>query len=187
MATVARNFDLASVFGPQNQQAISSLGDVQRTDVFARRERRATAASDPTSRRMKVRIPLRNESIVLTYLDSSLPAWAEPVLRSLPDRWGETPGWDGYRAIPTSLRLVLKLLNMLSGVMRDGFQPPEITPLADGGVQAEWHRRQQDLEIVVPADDEPSYYLFHHVTGEEEEGPFEQHEIRVRDLIGGLS
>lgn len=187
MATVAYNFYQTDVFGPQNQQAISSLVNNQSTDVFARRERRATAASEPLPHRVKVRIPLDGESIELTYLDSVLPAWAEPVLSSLPERWGATPGWDGYHARPTSVQLVVRLLNILSTVMLGGYQPPQIMPLADGGVQAEWHRGQRDLEIVVSADEAPSYYFFDHDTGEEEEYTLEQREDRVRDLIGGLS
>jgi hypothetical protein len=186
MATATYNFHQIDVFGPQNQQAISSVGDNQRTDALARRERRATTASETLPHRVTVRIPLNGESVELAYLDSALPEWAKPVLASLPDRWGATPGWDGYLAKPTSLQLVVRLLNILSTVMQDGYRPPEITPLADGGAQAEWHRNGQDLEIVVPADDEPSYYFFNHATGEEQEGVLEGHEIRIRDLIGGL-
>jgi hypothetical protein len=42
--------------------------------------------------------------------------------------------------------------------------------LGDGGLQIEWHRRQQDLEIVVAADEAPRFYYKNRATGAEQEG-----------------
>lgn len=109
------------------------------------------------------------------------------MLKSLPERWGAIPGWDSYNAKPASLQLVVKLLNVLSIVIRDNFQPPQVTALADGGMQAEWHRSKRDLEIVVSADEPPAYYFFDHATGAEEEATLDQHSNRACDLIGVLS
>jgi hypothetical protein len=140
MATAAHHFYQTDVFGLRNQRAISSFPGNQHTDVFASRERRSAAAiSEPRPHRVKLEIAVGGEAIEITYFGSTLPTWAEPLLRSLPERWGATPGWDGYRAMPTNLQLVVRLLNILSSVMRDSVPPPEVTPLADGGVQAEWH------------------------------------------------
>jgi hypothetical protein len=69
--------------------------------------------------------------------------------------------------------------------MRDSSLAPQITPLADGGVQSEWHRRHRDLEIIVYADGAPTYYFFDDVTKEQEDAAFAQHEVRIRDLIDG--
>jgi hypothetical protein len=46
----------------------------------------------------------------------------------------------------------------------------EVVPMGDGGIQIEWHRRQQDLEIVFPADEAPRFYYRNRATGAEQEG-----------------
>ena len=71
--------------------------------------------------------------------------------------------------------------------MQQNYRPPQITPLADGGAQAEWHSAGQDLEIVVAANEEPVYYYFNQASGIEEEAAIELHYAHVQDLIGHLS
>ena len=66
--------------------------------------------------------------------------------------------------------------------MEDASQPPQLTPLADGGIQAEWHGTS-DLEIVVPSNEPPAYYFFDRTTTAEEEGNILDHYRRVRELI----
>jgi hypothetical protein len=88
--------------------------------------------------------------------------------------------------VPTSLRLVVELLNTLSAFLSDNATPPQLTPLTDGGMQAEWHRGGKDLEIVVTAEGEPSYYFFDYSTGTEEEAIIATHTVRVAELIDSL-
>jgi hypothetical protein len=188
----------APVFGPQNEQVLSIQERRQSSEVFAR-ERTSTAASDRGIHGVKVLILIGSESIELMYWGPSLPAWAEPVLRSLPERWGRGLAWDSYGAVPTRLHLVIRLLNALSAVLPDDLAElpqrdqgsirvttPQITALSDGGVQAEWHGFGGDLEIVVADGEAPSYYFFSHATNEEEDNALEGNEPRVRELIRGL-
>jgi hypothetical protein len=142
--------------------------------------------SIPEPPRVAVRFSVDGAPIEFTYtsFNTGLPDWAPPVFRSLAERWGAQPGWDGYQATPTNPHLVANLLNILSDLMQEGFATPYITPLADGGVQAEWHRPGEDLEIVVPADSEPRFYYFHHAANEEEEGDLDPNYAHVQDLIG---
>jgi len=143
----------------------------------------------PEPRPLTVRLSIDGEPIGFTYttFSSGLPKWAGPVLQSVSERWGARPGWDGYQAKPTNPRLVVKLLNILSDLLRDDSLSPQITPLADGGVQAEWHRREQDLEIVVPAEEEATYYYFNSATPAEEEAYLIGNHAHIQDLIGCLS
>jgi hypothetical protein len=174
----------ASVFAPRNLRA--SYGrEYQTSDVFAR-ERTSAAVSDANSARIKVQLSIAGELIELTYCGSELPEWATPVLRSLPERWGATPGWDTYQAVPTRLSHVVTLLNALSSVMRTGFPVPQVTPLSDGGAQAEWHTRAGDLEIVIESGEDPSYYFFDRATNEEEDNLLPGNEDRVTRLIESL-
>jgi hypothetical protein len=81
----------------------------------------------------------------------------------------------------------VNLLNILLEIMQEDYAPPQVTPLADGGVQAEWHSAGHDLEIVVSADERPAYYYFNHESGKDEEAEMEAQYARVQDLIRRLS
>jgi len=142
----------------------------------------------PRPHRITVPLPIEGDSIALTYssLDPCLPQWAGAVLQSLSERWGAQPGWDSYSATPTSPQLAVKLLNILSGLLQEDSLAPQITPLADGGVQAEWHRQQQDLEVVVPAVGDPTYYYFDARTSKEEEDVLDPNWAHVQDFINRL-
>ncbi len=170
------------VYAPQHEQVLASA--TQWADAFAQQERRSTISIQP--RRVTIRLPIDGGQVELTYnsVGEGLPRWAKPVLQSLAERWGSTPGWDTYHAKPTSQTHVVKLLNILSDLMYDDSRPPLITPLTDGGVQAEWHHNTVDLEIVVSADDNPTFYYFNRRTNEEQEGDLEPNYAHVQDLIG---
>ena len=187
MATTADAFYRTEVFAPRDQRTITGATTRQWADVFSRHGRRETAATMPRYR-ITVRLPIEGNSINLTYssLDPCLPQWAGAVLQSLTERWGVHPGWDSYSAAPTSPQLAVKLLNILSGLLQEDSLAPQMTPLADGGVQAEWHRPEQDLEIVVPAIEDPTYYYFNGRTSEEEEGGLDPNWAHVQDLINRL-
>jgi hypothetical protein len=114
---------------------------------------------------------------------AEVPAWANPVFQSLVSRWGVEPGWDGHRAVPTSAVLVARLLTCLQAAMPPGAKPPIVTPLYDGGVQAEWHRGDDSLEIVVAACEPPSFSYF---GGEEHEGLFWESVPTVQSLIANF-
>ena len=180
--------DQTDVFAPQDQYVIASSSTTQRTDVLARRELQVTAASLPRPKRVPLRIPVGGELIEFTYMNfgGGLPKWGEPVLQSLGERWGVKHGWDSYDARPTNPRLAATLLNILFDLMKDTSCPPQITPLADGGIQAEWHQQGQDFELVVCADDEPTFYYFNEGSGEEEEGRISLDYGRVQGLIARL-
>jgi hypothetical protein len=188
MASLADTLYRTDVFAPQNQRVITNSTTTQWADVFARRERRETTVTVPRLRRLPVRLSIDGEPVELTYTtpNADLPRWAGPVLQSLSERWGSQVGWDSYQAEPTNPQLVVKLLNILSDLMRENSVPPQVTPLADGGVQAEWHHQEQDLEIVISAAEDPAYYYFNRGTGAEEEAFLNPHYAHVQDLIGQI-
>jgi len=47
---------------------------------------------------------------------------------------------------------------------------PSVVPLGDGGLQLEWHRKQQDLEITFAADDAPQFFYRNRAIGVEQDG-----------------
>jgi hypothetical protein len=162
MASATEALYRTDMLAVRDRRAITSSTAEQWTDVFGRRERRTTAATEPRQRRLRVALAISDELIEFTLTGSgpSLPVWVGPVLSSLSDRWGGNPGWDSFRAKATDPTLAVKLLNVFSAVLEDRFLFPQITPLADGGVQAEWHAGGRGLEIVVSRDEPPTYYFF---------------------------
>lgn len=118
----------------------------------------------------------------MTEAQLELRPWVASVLRSLSERWGVEQGWDSYDARPTEPRHAARLLTYLFALMNDDSMPPIITPLWDGGVQATWHRNDEDFEIVVSASEPPMYY-FRSATTQEEEEELEPNLARARVLI----
>lgn len=172
-----------AAFAPQQQQLMSSAATAQHADVFARRERQSTTSSLVETNRT---LHIGAHVLRVAGLDfhNGPPDWITPALRSLSERWATEPGWDSYQGKPTRIETVVRLLNYLFEVMPDRSSPPTFTPLPDGGMQAEWHRQRQDLEIVVPAEEPPRYYYFDSETGAEEEEVLDENRYaRVRELV----
>jgi hypothetical protein len=86
------------------------------------------------------------------------------TVRSLPENWdlygGKTVGSD----------VVVESLSILGQIMDAASPAPSVVPLGDGGLQLEWHRNQQDLEIVFPSDDVPQFYYRDRRAGIEQDG-----------------
>jgi hypothetical protein len=172
------------VFASPSKTAVSwSSGS--KTDVFSRRQRTPATSFDLSSHEMTdIEFEIGDRCITISHSGAvSRSSWVFEVLRSLASRWGATLGWDGYDALPTNPELVAELLNSLQVTMRDRDTPPVITPLGDGGIQAEWHRGESTLEIVVAADAAARFYFYDELTGDEESGLFAKSVSRISQLI----
>lgn len=171
---------LARKLNPRTAEAVS-VGD------FARRERVLPVA--PQHHHVLVlQIPVGSQEIKLIMESgTAMPSWFEPVINSMSERWGSYQGWDSYDAKPTDTKLAEKLLNYLSELMPSEAIAPIITPLADGGLQAEWHRGDKDIEIVVPFGEPARYYYFDAEADLEEEEELEEGNIEtIRNRINSL-
>ena len=71
--------------------------------------------------------------------------------------------------------------SLLRLVMQPNSPSPSVVPLADGGVQLEWHRNKQDLEIVFPREEDGLYLYSNRATGDEFEGS-----VREIEKLAGL-
>jgi hypothetical protein len=103
-------------------------------------------------------------------LSSQVPMWVEPTLRAYSQIQELADDWDSYGAKKVNHDLIRSSLLVLTQVMGPLSPVPSVVPLADGGLQLEWHRKQQDLEIVFPVDDTPQFIYQNRATGEEREG-----------------
>lgn len=79
---------------------------------------------------------------------AGLPQWHAEALAALARLEGLVPGWDGYAGLPVSRLHANRVLRFLGRFMEDGLPMPEIVPLADGGVQLEWHLATRRVDFI---------------------------------------
>jgi hypothetical protein len=109
-------------------------------------------------------------SYKVIYRTPSLPNWVRPTISGFTEIQRLPENWDSYHGRVVSRDLIKQSLFVLSHVMKPDFPAPSVVPLGDGGLQIEWHRKQQDLEIVFAADDAPQFYYRNRTSGNEQEG-----------------
>ena len=88
---------------------------------------------------------------------SRSPGWLRQLAADLNRLLSLTPGWDGRRALPISETAVRALTAVLVPIMdvpplHVPQEQPDIFPLPDGGLQAEWHAGGEDVEVEVEGD-----------------------------------
>ena len=94
--------------------------------------------------------PVRSVTIELP----GMPRWKRPwfvqyveaelnTLCALPERW------DGHHAQPITVSAIESTIQVLGSLMDQTSPPPQLFPLADGGIQAEWHVDGNKIEIEI--------------------------------------
>jgi hypothetical protein len=81
----------------------------------------------------------------------SEPAWLRPAMARLEYLLSLPENWDSYQAARIDPRAVGNAIRLLAATRRPGAFPTAIVPTVRGGVQLEWHVRNVDLEVEVPA------------------------------------
>jgi hypothetical protein len=76
-------------------------------------------------------------------------------------------GWNGHDAREVKADMAIDAAKFLAKVAFPGIAAPSITPLAEGGLQVEWHRGGLDIEVAF-TDDEPGVYIVEREGGEVE-------------------
>lgn len=115
------------------------------------------------------------------------PPWFRPVFSRVQQLMRLGAGWDGIDAPAPSVRALTGLLDLLSTSLPRAAAVPSLVPTAHGGVQAEWHRENVDLEIEVAADGHAHAWMQDIETGELWEGDPTMSRERVRSIISALS
>jgi hypothetical protein len=79
------------------------------------------------------------------------PPWQNSVVNTL-CRFLELPvGWDSYNGRPLRHDTGMFTLQLLNSVLLASTPAPHIVPIANGGVQAEWHQNHLDVELYISA------------------------------------
>lgn len=78
-------------------------------------------------------------------------SWQAKVLDRLVAILHMPPNWDGYGAPAVSREAAMFALEVLQRTMQPGTPAPQVVPSSVGGVQLEWHEKDIDLELHIPA------------------------------------
>jgi hypothetical protein len=111
-----------------------------------------------------------SEYRIIVRTSQPTPAWVEPTMSAfigvqmLPDNW------DSYGGRKINRDIISQSLSVLALIMEATSPPPSVVPMGNGGLQLEWHRKQQDLEIVFPSDEAPQFFYQDRTTGGQQEG-----------------
>jgi len=101
---------------------------------------------------------------------NQLPGWVSPTFKAIHEIQQLSNDWDSYGAHAIKQTLIGKSLDLLALVMEEKSPAPSVVPLSDGGLQLEWHRRSQDLEIIFSVEKPAQFFYRNRATGEEDEG-----------------
>jgi len=143
-------------------------------------------AQSSTTYPIAVQARMIRQSPLPATLATKIPAWIKAIVESLAECMELPPNWDSYGALPVQRALVDRALDVLPRVMGEDSPPPSIVPLSDGGLQMEWHLKGRDLEIIVAADEPPTYY-YRSAGGDPKEGLVSIAYEQLRSLIQDLS
>jgi hypothetical protein len=114
------------------------------------------------------------------------PTWIRPVLERLDSILALPEGWDGREANRPRVWHAVEVIGFMQRVMREATALPSIVPLADGGMQVEWHRGGLDVEATFTAGPDRGLYFADLSTAYEFEGPVDVGIGELRGLMGRL-
>jgi hypothetical protein len=130
--------------------------------------------------------PTQEKSNRFVVRANELPDWVKPTISGFVSIRSLSENWDSYGGKKTSDDLIKQALLILTQIMPFNAPAPSVVPLGDGGLQLEWHRKQQDLEIVFAADTTPTFYHYEKTTGTETEG-FATDFLKLARLVGSIA
>ncbi len=112
-----------------------------------------------------------------------LSEWVVPTGEALISKLQLPPNWDSYGALPINRQRVDDAITVLLATMSANSEAPWVVPTTDGGIQLEWHRKNEDLEVEIRGQGDASIYFHNARSGEEWERPLFQNIPCLRDLL----
>ena len=100
-------------------------------------------------------------------------SWMEPTVRAVFRLHALGDNWDSNGGTRIQRDAIARTIALLLQIMADDSPSPSVVPLPSGGIQLEWHRRRQDLEIVIEAAGPVQFFYTNRATGE-----------AIEDLLG---
>jgi hypothetical protein len=172
-----KELDMAAIALPTFQPTMALTGD-QFESRWEYPAASSAALSKPKVRLYKFpfgksafNVAVTGSLVPAALTENSLPAWVEPTISAFMTVQSLPENWDLYGGKRVDSGMVAQSLSILGQIMDSASPAPSVVPLGDGGLQLEWHRNQQDLEIAFPSDDLPQFYYRDRSAGTEHEGP----------------
>lgn len=131
---------------------------------------RSAQIEAPASRRSTIGDSGEAPTVYKITLSSQPSAWFDATLKRISRLTSLARGWNSYGAHEVKADMALEAVQFLTKVAYPGIAAPSIVPLADGGLQVEWHRGGLDIEIAF-SDDDPGVFVMDRGNGEPEELP----------------
>jgi hypothetical protein len=103
-------------------------------------------------------------------LSSGASPWFSAALNRINRLTALAAGWNSYSGQEVKADTVIEAIEFLTRVAYPGMAAPAIVPLADGGLQVEWHRGGLDIEVTF-SDRESAIYVEDRDDGSELELP----------------
>ena len=158
-------------------------------DQLSRFERGSSAESWRGSQTQRERTYFsRGKRLTLRWRDfgQALPAWFDPVMQGFAELITLEPNWDSYGGLAIDRPTIDGAMALLDTLLGPSSLAPSIVPLSSGGLQVEWHRHDQNLEIVFEPRQAPEFFYTNARTGVEEDRSVYPHLALVTQLVRGL-
>jgi hypothetical protein len=179
MAALALRSPLSTTALTENQFAPQWEHPAASSAAFTEPREQAYTVSARTS---AYRVVVRNNALAA----NSLPPWVKPTISAFIEIQNLPDNWDSYGGKATNRELIKQSLLILGSIAQADSPAPSVVPMGNGGIQIEWHRRQQDLEIAFPAGEAPQFHYRNRGTGMLDEGSAYETEKLIH-LLNGLA
>lgn len=148
---------------------------------------RTVEATVPSIAQWTVTAPMREPRHLAFALTQPAAIWLNDAIQQVSDLTALAPDWDSYGAKAVNADAAIDAVQLLLKIAYPEISAPSIVPLADGGLQLEWHRGGIDVEIVL-SDDEPGIYIEdNNMEGETVEAPLSAAVSEIGRRISQLS
>jgi hypothetical protein len=115
------------------------------------------------------------------------PGWLNSVDHQIRRLAQLTKDWDHHGGRPIGRETLFFAWQFLNETLALRTPPPRIVPLSYGGIQAEWHEKEIDLEIEIERPFRIHVWFRDHRTGREFEEELGQDFSRLEEPIRALS
>lgn len=119
-------------------------------------------------------------------IDQLRATWLDQAVGEILELSKLEPGWDSYKGVPVGKALAGYAISVLTNLVTGSTPRGSVHPLSGGGLQVEWHRDGNDLEITFYAPYEIEA-TFTDAAGQEQVVNVQDDVTPLRDLVAQIA